>query len=366
MSVEPALLRRLRLATQRLTPETAAASAEEAARAVCGIQAQDVRAAGLALRCRVPGITRADVDEAKLVRTWTVRGTVHLIAEDDRPWLHALCAPRFGSRFEAMLAKRGGLEIARGMLTSMVDVLEEAPRDRASLLAELGARGHPHLGPYAVNVVIPWAAQQGVVTGLADGRLRAADPPPPIDSDEALATMARRYLAGYGPASAADLASWSGLPVGAARRGLDALGQLDRLDDLLALPGTLEADPPAAPAVRLLPAFDTTMLGYRTREPLLAAEHDKRILPGGGILRPVVLARGVATATWRLAGSGRRRRLELDWFGRPGAARALAAEARDIGRFLGLEVELAEASASGLPSLARDGNLHPNAPPARR
>ncbi|MGI8594807.1 MAG: winged helix DNA-binding domain-containing protein [Solirubrobacteraceae bacterium] len=340
MSIRPALLRRLRLAAQRLTPETAASSAEEAARAVCGIQAQDVRAAGLALRCRVPGITRADVDGARLVRTWTVRGTVHLVAEGDRPWLHALCAPRYGPRFEAMLAKRGGLEIARDMLGPMVGVLEENPRDRASLLSELASRGQPDIGPYAVNVLIPWAAQQGVVVGLADGRLRAADPPPPVDPDEALATMARRYLAGYGPASAADLASWSGLPVGLARRGLAALGPLDRLDDLLALPGTLDEEPPVAPAVRLLPSFDTTMLGYRTREPLLAAEHDKRILPGGGILRPVVLARGVVRATWRLAGAGRRRRLELEWFGRPGAARPVATEARDVGRFLGLAVEL--------------------------
>ena len=339
MSVGPALLRRLRLAAQRLTPETAAASAGEAARAVCGIQAQDVRAAGLALRCRVPGITRADVDAAGLVRTWTVRGTVHLIAAEDRPWLHALCAPRFGPRFEAALAKREGLESARGMLGAMVEVLEEGPRDRASLLAELAARGHA-AGPYAVNVIVPWAAQQGVVVGLADGRLRAADPPAPVDPDEALATMARRYLAGYGPAGPADLASWSGLPVGAARRGIEALGPLDRLGDLLALPGALEAEPPPPPAVRLLPSFDTTMLGYRTREPLLAAEHDKRILPGGGILRPVVLARGVGTATWRLAGAGRRRRLEVEWFGRRAAARPLAAEALDLGRFLGLTVEL--------------------------
>ncbi len=341
MRAGPALLRRLRLAAQRLTPDTAAASVEEAAGAVCGIQAQDVRAAGIALRCRVPGITRADVDAADLIRTWTVRGTVHLIAAEDRPWLHSVCAPRFRPRFEAMLAKRGGLEIARGMLADMVDVLEERPRDRASLLAELVARGHPDMAPYAVNVVVPWAAQQGVVVGLADGRLRAADPPAPVDSDEALVTMARRYLAGYGPASAADLASWSGLPVGAARRGLAGLGPLERFGDLLALPGTLDDEPPEAPAMRLLPAFDTTMLGYRTRELLVAAEDDKRILPGGGMLRPVVLARGAATATWRLAGAGRRRRLEVDWFGRPAAVRPLATEARDVGRFLGLAVELA-------------------------
>ncbi len=62
------------------------------------------------------------------------------------------------------------------------------------------------------------------------------------------------------------------------------------------------------------------------------------MLPGGGIVRAVVLARGRAAGTWRLTGSGRRRRLEVDWFARRPAAAALAAEAADVGRFLGLDV----------------------------
>jgi Winged helix DNA-binding domain len=74
-------LRRLRLAAQRLTPATAAAGVAAAARAVVGVQAQHVRAAGLALRSRVPGLRRADVDGSGLVRTWTVRGTVHLVRD---------------------------------------------------------------------------------------------------------------------------------------------------------------------------------------------------------------------------------------------------------------------------------------------
>jgi hypothetical protein len=78
-------LRAGRLAAQRLTPATACKSAEEAALAVIGVQAQDLRAAALALRSRVPGLTRSAVRAAPLLRTWTVRGTVHLIAASDRP-----------------------------------------------------------------------------------------------------------------------------------------------------------------------------------------------------------------------------------------------------------------------------------------
>ena len=127
-------LRGARLAAQRLTPATACSSAEEAALAVIGIQAQDLRAAALALRSRVPGLTRDAVDAAPLLRTWTVRGTVHLIAASDRPWLHALLAERnarvFGARFERF----GIVEEVNAMRADVVELCGERPRDRASLL----------------------------------------------------------------------------------------------------------------------------------------------------------------------------------------------------------------------------------------
>jgi winged helix DNA-binding protein len=331
------LLRRYRLAAQKLTAESPASSATDAARAVCGVQAQDVRASHLALRSRVSGLERADVDGADLVRTWTVRGTVHLIAAADRDWLHSLCGPRFGQRFEAWIERRGGLETARGMRDDVVDLLAERPRDRASLLVELAERGHPDLGPHAVNVFVPWLAAEGLVVGLPDGRYRAADRPAAIDPDEALATMARRYLAGYGPASAADLAAWSGLPVGAARRGLEAIAPLEGAGDLVALPGTLDREPPPPAPALLLAAFDTAMLGWRSRDVLVPRDHGKSLLPGSGMVRPTVLVGGAVTGTWRLAGSGRRRAIEVDWFRRPAAKRALEAEARYVRRFLGLD-----------------------------
>ncbi len=314
----------------------------EAAASVCGIQAQDVRAAGLALRSRVPGLSRAAVDAADLVRTWTVRGTVHLIAAGDRPWFHALCAPRFERRFAALIEKRGGLDIARRAAGDVVDVLAPEPLARADLLTALARRGHPNLDPYAVNVFVPWLAQLGVVVGLPDGRLRAAEPPPAVDEDEALQTIARRYLAGYGPATAHDLAWWSGLPLGLAHRGLDAASPLESAGDLVALPGTLAVDPPPPPAACLLAGFDTLLLGWRRRELWLSPDEDHRVLRGGGIVRPAVLVDGAVTGTWALRGSGRVRTIEVEWFGPRADAQALEAEARDVGRFLGVETRIAD------------------------
>lgn len=313
-------LRARRLAAQRLTPATACKSAEEAALAVIGVQAQDLRAAALALRSRVPGLTRSAISAAPLLRTWTVRGTVHLIATSDRPWLHALFAKRnvrvFGARFERF----GITEEVNAMRRDVVELCA-VPRNRPSLLCALVERGHPSLQQGPINTFVPWLSAQGLIVTDAAGLLHAADPPPAVDPDEALAILGARYRAGYGPCDAYDLAKWSSLPITQARRALECAGPQNDID---AWP--TDDTPPCL----LLAAFDTLMLGYRTREPFVAAEHDHHILRGGGMLKPVVLNRGAATGTWSIKNG----RPEPAWFARPTPAPVLAREIADIERFL--------------------------------
>ncbi len=307
---------RARLAAQCLSPSAAASSAKEAARSVCGVQAQDVRSAGLALRSRVPGLSGGDVAAAGLVRTWTVRGTLHLIAPEDRDWLHALCAPRFLPRMERAMEQRGQLATARGMLDDLLGLVEERPRERAELLTRLAERGHDDLTDRSVNVLMPWVALQGLAVGTADGRWVRSDPPGPVGEEEALATLARRYLEGYGPANDRDLAAWSGFPLGRARLALELAGPVHT------------AEPAAPPECALLAAFDPAMLGWATRTALVPADHEHDVLPGGGMLRPVVLAGKRVVGTWRGAGE------ETTWFGSKPLAEALAAEVADVRRFL--------------------------------
>jgi hypothetical protein len=314
-------LRRARLAAQRLTPATACSSADEAARAVIGIQAQDLRAAALALRSRVPGLTRGAVRAAPLLRTWTVRGTVHLIAASDRPWLHALLAERNARMFAARFERFGIVEEVNAMRGDVVELCAERPRDRASLLRALEERGHPSLEQGPINTFVPWLSTQGLIVTDTDGLLHAADPPPAIDHDEALAILGARYRAGYGPCDATDLAKWSSLPIRQARRALDAAGEQSDThawptDDL--------------PACLMLAAFDTLMLGYRSREPFVAAMHDHHILKGGGMLKPVALHTGEAVGTWSIKNGCP----QPAWFGRPAPTAALDSEATDIQRFL--------------------------------
>jgi len=290
---------------------------------VIGIQAQDLRAAALALRSRLPGLTRGAVRAASLLRTWTVRGTVHLIAASDRPWLHALLAERnarvFGARFERF----GIVEEVNAMRGDVVELCAEQPRDRASLLRALVDRGHRSLEQGPINTFVPWLSTQGLIVTDIDGLLHPADPPPAVDHDEALAILGARYRAGYGPCDATDLAKWSSLPITQARRALDAAGQQIDAD---AWP--TDDSPPCL----LLAAFDTLMLGYRTREPFLAAEHDHHVLKGGGMLKPVALSDGSVTGTWSI----KKGRPEPEWFDRPAPTAALAMEVTDVERFLAL------------------------------
>jgi hypothetical protein len=341
---EEETIRRARLRSQRLAPGSAADSPAAAARAVLGIQAQDLRAAGLAVRARVPGARPDSLAAAGLIRTWTVRGTVHLVAADDLPWIDALTGPRNRRRFDALMAKRGNTATAEAIRPAALEIPADGPMTRAALIERLDAAGLPSLGPHSINVLMPWLAATGEVVGDAAGSFSRADPPPPVDGDEALAVLGRRYLAGYGPAGPEDLARWSGLPITACRRALAAIdGAVGAGGGLLALPGP---DPPPAPPALILGAFDTAMLGWRSREPIVAAGDDRRLLPGGGVIRPAVLTEGRAAATWKLEGSGARRRIRFDWFGDRPPPPALEAEIAAVGAWLGLELEPASEGAS--------------------
>ncbi|PZG06595.1 DNA glycosylase AlkZ-like family protein, partial [Nonomuraea aridisoli] len=86
--------------------------------------------------------------------------------------------------------------------------------------------------------------------------------------------------------------------------------------------------PEEEPVVRLAPAFDEYLLGWRTRDPILAPEHARRVFPGGGVLRPVVLVDGVVAGVWGRKGT----QVTVTPFGDLPAG-PLEAELEDIHRF---------------------------------
>jgi Winged helix DNA-binding domain len=99
---------------------------------------------------------------------------------------------------------------------------------------------------------------------------------------------------------------------------------------------------PRGPIVRLLPAWDTYLMGHRDRGFLAEGARWRRIMPGGGILRPTIVVDGVAVGTWRSRRAGRAIRVEPDPFAPLDAAtaEAIEAEVADVGRFEGVPAAL--------------------------
>ena len=155
-------------------------------------------------------------------------------------------------------------------------------------------------------------------------------PQEPVDRGAALAELARRYLAGHGPAEDRDLARWAGVPLRDARAGLSAIASelTERDDGLVDLVGR----PPAAeiPPPRLLGSFEPVLLGWVSREQLLDA--GQVIVTVNGVFKPFALVRGRAAALWTLDGD----KIAIEPFARltKKDAAALEADAQNLVRFL--------------------------------
>jgi len=321
----------LRLAAQRL----AGPREEDAASAVrwlLAAQAQDLRGALVSTSLRTAGTDlsgpRAALDDGSVVRSWPMRGTLHLVPAEDLGWLLALTTERV---LRGVASRRAALGVDEALVERAREVVVEAlrngrslPRDavlalweEAGLLAS-GERRVPQRGYHLLWTI----SQTGstcwgpLVGGGSDEQalvlLQEWVPAPRrLEREEALGELARRYLASHGPASTADLARWCGLTtrdvrtgVALARPDLEAV-EVDGVEHLMD-PGTperLAACRDDARRTMLLPGFDEMVLGYADRSATVPAEHAGRVVPGGnGMFLGTVVTGGRAVATWKRTG----------------------------------------------------------------
>ena len=324
----------LRMAAQRLVGPPAASPAE-AVRWLTAMQGQELPGALLAVALR-SGSTRAEVtaalDDGSVVRSWPMRGTLHLTAAEDLPWLLALLTERVVRGVEKRRAivalTEADLEHAREVAVAALTGGRRLAR--AELLGELAAAGVPADGPRGYHLLW-WLSQTGtlVMGPTRDGEQlfvlldEWVPAPRRLEREEALGELVLRYFRGHGPATVKDLVRWAGTTVGDVKAGLAlARPQLETLTvagtEHLMDPGTpqrLAAARAEAAGVHLLPGFDELVLGYADRSCTVPPEHADRIVPGAnGVFRPTVVAGGRVVATWR-AGRGKARPLQVEAFG---------------------------------------------------
>jgi hypothetical protein len=318
------------------------------------------------MRVRRTGLQASDVskalnDDRSIVRSWLMRGTLHVVASDDIRWLAQLLGPVF-ARAGATRYVQLGLDDdlkTRGVAALRRILAEAGPLSRYELVDRLPGRGVV-LDPktQAPIHLIALAAMQGILClgperndgesryVLLDDWIPRAAPMP--SREAALAELARRYFAGYGPATIEDFKAWSGLPMAEARLGVTGAHASLAEVTIQGQPGLVIGDRlehatnTSAQQVRLLPAFDAYLLGYRRRDLAVPPALQRRLQRGGGWLHPAVVVNGRALAAWSLRKSGRRGELTVEPFEaimRPIRA-GIEAEVADIGRFLELDVTL--------------------------
>ncbi|MFN8146760.1 MAG: winged helix DNA-binding domain-containing protein [Candidatus Nanopelagicales bacterium] len=289
------------------------------------MQAQD-NASGLwSLGLRLGGATQAEVVDAlearTVLRTWPMRGTVHLVPARDAHWMLEVT----GSKSLAGAAKRRQyLGLADADAEKAVDVVGESLSGgrrltRAELLAAISDAGVPITSNLGYHLI--WYASQRGVSAIApdvDGEQTfvllddwVPDPVRP-STDEALALLATRYFRSHGPTTRQDFQGWTGLNATEAKRAIAGAGDALVTADLDGTevhldPALLDADLPADGAVHALPGFDEYMLGYKDRSLFLDKDQFDAVVPGGnGMFRSTLVRDGRVLATWTRSTKGKR------------------------------------------------------------
>lgn len=307
-----ALRMRALLLTGRQGPATVAGIVEWFG----AMQAQDMASGLWSLGVRLPGATLADVNQAlerrEAIRTWPMRGTVHLVPPADTHWMLDL----MGVRALAGAAKRRetiGLseQVAEKGVETLAAALAGGKRlTRAQCLAALAEAGLT-LGPQMGYHLLWYASQKGV-TCIAPhvGKeqtfvlLDEWVPTPHRPSrEEALGIIAGRYFRSHGPATIKDMVRWTGLTVRDVRAGVaaagDALTTVD-VDGTAMIAEAAALEPGEAGGWVALPGFDEYLLGYGDRTLMVDKAGEQVIVPGGnGVFSSTLVRAGRVAATWK-------------------------------------------------------------------
>ncbi|MGK5111866.1 MULTISPECIES: winged helix DNA-binding domain-containing protein [unclassified Geodermatophilus] len=321
----------LRLVAQRLAGPPLPTPGAVVRRLTC-VQGQDLPGALTSVALRTAERSRAAVEAAldagDVVRSWPMRGTLHLVAAEDLHWLLEALGPRVlagaAQRRAALDLTDAEAERAREAVTSAL--AGGGRMGRRELLAAIADGGVPTTGQRGYHLLWFLAQTGTLCLGPLDGGEQLfvlldewVPSPRRLDREEALAELALRYFTGHGPATIADLARWAGLPMGDVRAGLAAVRdrlavlEVDGREHLMApeTPDVLAASRADARRLLLLPGFDEFVLGYADRSCAVPPEFAERIVPGrNGVFRPTVVAGGRVVGTWRWTGTGARRRLD--------------------------------------------------------
>ena len=361
-----------RLAQHGLSPRFNLQDVVQAVTRTGGIQAQVMSAAELALCTRVDGLTQQHVrsalwQERTLVKTWAMRGTLHLLVATDLPLYVAARDFRDTDTkggWAAYYAEYGLTPTQRDAFRAAApEVLGREPLTRQQLAEALAREtGVAHLRDFILSTswgspLKPAAYRGELCCGPSQGQNVTFVNPKKwigvwrdIEPHQAQQEIARRYLRAYGPATADDFAVWWGIGKTSARKLFQSLG--DELEQVVVegwrayvLRATLEPMARIEPTqtVHLLPLFDAYTIGApRDREPLLNQVHKSKVFRQQGWVSAVVVINGSMQGVWRHSVRRAQTTIRVQLFSRPTVAlrKGIAAEAERLGAIFNTPITL--------------------------
>lgn len=329
-----------RLARSHLLEPAPRTRLVEVVRDVALIQAQVLSAAEIGLGVRVRGITAEHVrrelyERRTLIKTWSIRGTLHLVPADEAPlWAAAARGPKPYWEERAWLAGHGLTpKSGAALFAAIADALDGRCLTRAELadaVAErLGRRHEKLLSGWGELLHVP-----ALIGTLCFGPPKGANVTfvradqwiggwREVDATEARREVLRRYLSAYGPAKLGDFQRWSGFEREGARAVFDDLEdnveqvRIGRSTAWLLCGDDRDLDRDAR-SVHLLPQYDAFIIGFRPRDPLVpdAVKEHIRKDPKGRFesvtgMAPLVVD-GVVTGLWRRTKSRSGTRIDVE------------------------------------------------------
>lgn len=350
-----------RLQSQRITLPLSG-SPSEVVRHLGAVQAQDYPSALWAVGLRTKDATQVEVEQAianrEIVRTWPMRGTLHLVAAADVRWMLSLMATRVISLNTARFEREFGLDTES--LTQCRKIITRAladgqPQTRSALYATLEHAGQSTSAQRSLHV-LGRLAQEGVICQgprigkqpsfvLLDAWLpQSAD----LSREQALGELGLRYFRGHGPATVHDLAWWSGLTLKDAQAALalaksslrhESVGDATYWFDPDIAAAGLDAE---AAEVHLLPAFDEYLVGYKDRSAALDPAHTKQVIGVNGIFASNIVIKGRVAGLWKRSLDKQGVAISITPLRplRKQERAAIASAAQRIGRFLDSPIRL--------------------------
>ena len=305
------------LLARQLLLRRARAPVPRAVELMGGVQAQYAPSMYIGLWSRGEGFGRSDLtlalERRRVVQGTLLRATIHLVSARDY-WPLALAVQDHRRRWW-LRATRGTLDA--GDIAAAADRLRErlraGPLKRAELEEVVGPGLATAVGLWLDLVRVPpsgtWERRRADLVAAAEDWL--GPPPADLTADSAVERLVRRYLGGFGPSTAAELADWAGLPVGAVAPVLERL-PLRRFGaedghELFDLRGAPLPDAATPAPVRFLPTWDAVLLVHARRKAVLAEEHRPLIFSTRNPHSSCTfLVDGRVAGTWRYE-SGRNR-----------------------------------------------------------